>query len=459
MKDELFDRGYEVIRELNSQENGRISYQAIARDNNEQVAIKQFNFADGDASWASFEAGEREKEIIKDLQHPRIPRYLDFLETPQGYCLVTEYKSAPTLAKKRRFTPEQIKQIAISVLEILVYLQKQKPPVVHGDIKPENILVDDRLNAYLINFGSAQRGDGEIFNSDLGSTAGFISPEQQLNGTVTIASDLYSLGATLMCLLTGTSSDRADKLLDRHQRFNPAKQVPGLSALFIVWLEKMLAPNPKDRFEKASAALEALKPIPVFGDRANFGTMAKALAPLRVATLLAIASMSLVTALSTSLILSQQRRPVTPRQKIAKKIAVTTPTEEEQTLAWKLLATKECQQCNLRQVELPGGNLSKANLRGANLMGANLKGAIFKKAMLQGTILDYAKLQGARLNAAKLQGASLVGANLQGANLVKANLRGADLRNANLQGAKLDGANLEGASLEGAVLPRGSYPQ
>ena len=85
MKDELFDRGYQVIRELNSQENGRISYQAIALNNNKQVAIKQFNFADGQASWASFEAGEREKEIIKDLQHPRIPRYLDFLETPEGY--------------------------------------------------------------------------------------------------------------------------------------------------------------------------------------------------------------------------------------------------------------------------------------------------------------------------------------------------------------------------------------
>lgn len=451
MNYDLSNQGYQIIRELNPQENGRVTYQAIALKNNESVTIKQFNFADSDANWASFEAGEREKEIIQNLQHPRIPRYIDFLETPEGFALVTEYKSAPTLATKRRFTPEQVKQIAISVLEILVYLQRQKPPIIHGDLKPENILIDDRLNAYLINFGSAQRGDGEIFTSDMGGTAGFMSPEQQLNGTVTVASDLYSLGATLMCLLTGTDSAKVDKLLDRSQRFKVAKQVPQLSALFIVWLEKMLASNPKDRFEKASAALEALKPIPVFGDRANFGNAAKALAPLRVATLLAIASMSLVTALSTSVIISRQQRRVTAPPKTA----IASPTPEEQSLAWKVLATKECQQCNLRQIELAGGNLVRAKLQGANLMGANLKGAILRQAMLQGAILDYAKLQGARLSGARLEGASLVGANLKGASLVGANLGGADLRNANLEGANLRGVNLEGANLEGAILPLG----
>ena len=450
MNDELLNQDYQIIRELNPHHNGgRMSYQAIALNNNEQVAIKQFHFADSDANWASFEAGEREKEMIQDLQHPRIPRYIDFLETPEGFALVTEYKSAPSLAQKRRFTPEQVKQIAISVLEILVYLQRQKPPIIHGDIKPENILVDDRLNAYLINFGSAQRGDGEIFTSDTGGTAGFMSPEQELNGTVTVASDLYSLGATLMCLLTGTDSAKIDKLLEHNKGFNVGKKVPKLSSLFIVWLEKMVAPNPKDRFEKASAALEALKPIPVFGDGANFGNAAKALAPLRVATLLAIASMSLVTALSTSVIISRQQRRVIPPQNIA----APPPTPEEQSLAWKVLATKECQQCNLRQAELPGGDLAKASLQGANLMGANLKGAIFNGAMLQGAILDYAKLQGARLTGARLEGASLVGANLKGADLTRANLRGADLRNANLEGANLKGVNLEGANLEGAILP------
>lgn len=449
MNDELLNQGYQIIRELNQDHNGGgVSYQAIALENNEQVAIKQFNFADCDASWASFEAGEREKEIIQDLQHPRIPRYIDFLETPEGFALVTEYKSAPSLAQKRRFTPEQVKQIAISVLEILVYLQKQKPPIIHGDIKPENILVDDRLNAYLINFGSAQRGDGEIFTDDMGGTAGFMSPEQELNGTVSAASDLYNLGVTLMCLLTGNDSAKVDKLRGRQKGFKVGKQVPQLSSLFIVWLEKMVAPNPKDRFEKAADALEALRPIPVFGDRANFGNAAKALAPLRVATLLAIASMSLVTALSTSVIISRQQRRVT----VPPNAAVTTPTEE-QSLARKVLATKECQQCNLRQAELAGGNLAKASLQGANLMGANLKGAFLKEARLQGAILDYAKLQGARLREAKLQGASLVGANLKGADLVRVDFRGADLRNANLEGANLRGVNLDGANLEGAILP------
>jgi serine/threonine protein kinase len=58
---------------------------------------------------------------------------------------VQEYKKAPSLAQRRSFTPEDIKQIAVSLLEILVDLQKRTPPVIHRDIKPENILVDQQL--------------------------------------------------------------------------------------------------------------------------------------------------------------------------------------------------------------------------------------------------------------------------------------------------------------------------
>ena len=73
-----------------------------------------------------------------------------------------EYKNAPSLAERRSFTVEEIKQIAVSVLEILVYLQQRTPPVIHRDIKPENILVDNQLNAYLIDFGFARIRGGEM---------------------------------------------------------------------------------------------------------------------------------------------------------------------------------------------------------------------------------------------------------------------------------------------------------
>lgn len=260
---------YKVVRELGrNQEGGRITYLATDTSLNppQQVVIKEFRFAASGANWSGFKAYEREIEVMRELNHPRIPRYLDSFETKSGFCLVQEYKNALSLAVRRSFTPEDIKKIAESVLEILVYLQKRTPPVIHRDIKPENIVVDNQLNAYLVDFGFARIRGGELAVSSVAAgTPGFMPPEEQFGRTLTKASDLYSLGATLICLLTGTRSVDVGNLIDDNYRFDFKKLVPQLSPRFISWLEKMVAPNVKQRFNNAAAALEALKPIDVFG--------------------------------------------------------------------------------------------------------------------------------------------------------------------------------------------------
>ena len=108
-----------------------------------------------------YQACEQEIQILRELDHPSIPRYLDSFPTASGFCMVQEYKNAPSLATSNRWKPEQIKQIAISVLEILKYLQNRVPPVIHRDLKPENILVNDRMNVSLVDFGFARIGGGE----------------------------------------------------------------------------------------------------------------------------------------------------------------------------------------------------------------------------------------------------------------------------------------------------------
>ncbi|NES70191.1 MAG: protein kinase family protein, partial [Okeania sp. SIO2D1] len=136
MKQDLSSQGYQIIREIERHQNeGEVTYQGLAIKQDQEVVIKEFRFADSDANWAGFEAYEREVEILKQLQHPRIPNYVDSLETTEGFCLITKYQQGNSLAERRSFTPEQIKQIAISTLEILVYLQKQTPPIIHGNIK------------------------------------------------------------------------------------------------------------------------------------------------------------------------------------------------------------------------------------------------------------------------------------------------------------------------------------
>ncbi|MEC4812828.1 MAG: serine/threonine-protein kinase [Scytonema sp. PMC 1069.18] len=254
--------GYQVVRELGyNLGGGRVTYLAKRVNTQEHIVIKQFQFARSH-SWSAFKAYEREIEVLQGLNHRGIPRYLDSFETPSGFCMVQEYKNAQSLAVKRSFDPEEIKQIAVSILEILVYLQNRIPLIIHRDIKPENILVDADINVYLIDFGFARIGSHEVAMSSIAlGTLGFMAPEQLYNRKLTEATDLYGLGATLICLLTGTKSTAMDILIDEDGRITFRHLLPKLSPRFINWLEKMIQPKPKDRFANAETALKALKPL------------------------------------------------------------------------------------------------------------------------------------------------------------------------------------------------------
>jgi hypothetical protein len=441
---------YKVVRELgHNREGGRITYLATdtSLDPPQDVVIKEFRFAASGADWSGFKAYQREIEMLRELKHDRIPYYLDSFETKSGFCLVQEYKNAPSLAERRSFSPKEIKQIAVSVLEILVYLQQRTPPVIHRDIKPENILVDKggqggtAPTAYLVDFGFARIRGGELALSSVAAgTPGFMPPEEQFGRTLTEASDLYSLGATLICLLTGTRSVDVGKLIDDDYRFDFKGKVPQLSPDFISWLEKMVAPNVKQRFDNAAVALEALKPIRVVGGATRLKIPVGAIKRRKPATvLMLVAAIAVIAGIYRTLMISWQASPV--RQ---------------------LLATKQCPGCNLREANLGGANLDGANLARADLLGANLGGTDLLLANLAGANLGRAylifahlgsaKLQGAKLQGAKLQGADLQGADLEGANLEGANLEGANLKNARLLLAYLEDSNLEGANLEGAFL-------
>ncbi|MBD1882117.1 serine/threonine-protein kinase [Coleofasciculus sp. FACHB-T130] len=254
---------YQTLRELGrNRAGGRITY--LAKDNvtEQSVILKRFLFAQVGSEWSGFKAYEREIQVLRGLDHPGIPRYLDSFETPSGFCMVQEHKDALPLSSPRSFDPDDIQKIAASVLEILVYLQNRIPSVIHRDIKPENILVDEQLNVYLVDFGLARIGSGEMAMSSVAAgTFGFMAPEQIYNRQLNEATDLYGLGATLICLLTGTKSTAIDTLFDEDGRLNFKPLLPKLSLRFVDWLSKMVEPKAKDRFPNATAALEALKPI------------------------------------------------------------------------------------------------------------------------------------------------------------------------------------------------------
>lgn len=254
---------YQMIRELGrNPADGRITY--LARDNTTQqlVVIKRFVFTQSSTDGSGFKAYEREIQVLQGLDHPGIPRYVDVFKTKADFCVVQEYKNAQSLAVPLHFNPDQIKQIAISVLDILVYLQNRMPAVIHRNIKPENILLDEQLKVYLVDFGFARIGDEEVtINSIAAGTFGFMAPEQLYDHQLSEATDLYGLGATLIYLLIETKSTAMDTLIGEDGRINFKHLLPYFSLSFVDWLEKMVEPQPKDRFVNASAAREALQSI------------------------------------------------------------------------------------------------------------------------------------------------------------------------------------------------------
>jgi len=257
--------GYQVIRELGRNlEGGRTTYLANHIKSQQQVVIKEFSFTKMVADWSDIRTCDREMQILQKLEHPRIPRYISSFETSEFFFLVLEYKTALPLSLQPHFQLEEIKQIALSILEILVYLQEHISPIIHRDIKPDNILVDEKLNAYLIDFGLARFKDEKVdLSTFVAGTPGFIPPEEYLGNLLTEASDLYSLGVTLICLLTHIRPLDISNLIDPNYRFNFQHLVPHVRPQLRSWLMKMVEPRKNRRYANASTARISLESIRV----------------------------------------------------------------------------------------------------------------------------------------------------------------------------------------------------
>jgi serine/threonine protein kinase len=260
---------------------GRQTWLARDLQTQELVVIKILTFS-ADFQWDDLKLFEREAETLQSLSHPAIPRYLDYFEFPtpktKGLALVQSYIEAKSLAEwvesGRNFNEKEIKQIANKLLEILIYLQHQNPPVIHRDIKPSNILLAERsrlkqkhsaLNkggwlgeVYLVDFGSVQTlAAREGSTVTVVGTYGYMPPEQ-FGGRAVPASDLYGLGATLIYLVTGV---HPAELPQEDLRINFEPKI-ALSSEFVDWLQWMTEPDLNSRLTSAGRALKALeKPI------------------------------------------------------------------------------------------------------------------------------------------------------------------------------------------------------
>ena len=149
---------------------------------------------------------QRECLILAKLDHPRIAKVFDhFVEDGRHYLLL-EYvhgEDLRQLVQEKGPLPEaQVKELAIEIAQIIDYLHSQTPPILHRDITPENLVLNDKGKVVLIDFGAANN----FLQTATGTLVGkhcYIAPEQ-FRGKATLRSDYFSFGGTLHYLLTGT---------------------------------------------------------------------------------------------------------------------------------------------------------------------------------------------------------------------------------------------------------------
>jgi serine/threonine protein kinase len=262
--DDILNNRYQIRQHL-SIKAGRQTFLAQDLYSKLLVVIKTLSFGDI-FQWDDLKLFEREVGILKCLDHPAIPKYLDYFEVEEadirGFALVQTYIDAPSLdiviKDGRKFSEAEIVELADQLLSILHYLHEQEPPIIHRDIKPSNVLLSNRSahsigDIYLVDFGSVQT----VASKDGGTITivgsyGYI-PLEQFGGQTQAASDLYSLGMTLIYLLTGTHPAELPSVNGRVQ-FDDIH----LSGRFARWLNKITEPHLAQRFNSAQSAQIAL---------------------------------------------------------------------------------------------------------------------------------------------------------------------------------------------------------
>jgi serine/threonine protein kinase len=240
-----------------------ITYATEEVKSGQQVALKVLSLRQmGD--WKVLELFEREAKVLAQLNHPAIPRYLDYFQVDtaedRAFYIVQQLAEGKSLADSVkngwRMNESGVRRIATQILEILVYLHDLKPPVIHRDIKPQNLIAGQNTKIFLVDFGAVQDTYRSTFakGSTIIGTYGYMAPEQFL-GKAVPATDLYGLGATVLFLLTHRSP--ADLPTERLKiSFRSRIQI---SEGFADWLEKMLEADAEDRFPSAEEALEGLQ--------------------------------------------------------------------------------------------------------------------------------------------------------------------------------------------------------
>ncbi len=253
---------YDVLEEIGSGSGGTV-YKAYHKRLHKYVVMKRIN-----SPSRSTMRNRQEVDILKNLQHTYLPSVLDFFETDEGIFTVMSYipgKSLKSMADEGvRFSRNNLLKWGMQLCNALNYLHTRPIPIVHGDIKPANIMLKPDGDICLIDFNISFFLDE---NTVLGYTDGYTSPEQYMavaaqrkRGTTKFVindkADIYSVGATLYFLATGLKRRNYNEDIDM-KRLTDAVGRP-----FAEIIKKALDSDPAKRFQSAAQMFNAFKELP-----------------------------------------------------------------------------------------------------------------------------------------------------------------------------------------------------
>jgi len=249
---------YEIVAPISSGAMGAV-YRAIDRETGQDVAIKRLLDVRHAARF------EIEARLLASLSHPRVVKVVDHGSDDQGLYIVMELVHGVDLGAvlKRSGNPGLSIGDAVEyvrhVCEALSYVHSQQ--IVHRDVKPQNMILGDD-GVILVDFGVARAlGSEEDQGTIAVGTPRYMAPEVFAGGTVSAASDIFSLAATLWTLLIGSPPRYGDVLkLD--------KIAPGLPPELQAALAGGLEMLPEQRISSAAAFAEAIG-VPLTGDRGH----------------------------------------------------------------------------------------------------------------------------------------------------------------------------------------------
>lgn len=177
----------------------------------------------------------REARLIKNLKHSHIPVIYDIEEDDISICIIEEYISGKSLRSYINNTDNiktsEICDIAVKLCDILEYLHNCDNEIIHLDIKPDNIIIDEHNNVKLIDFGSSIHKAGLTQAGMI--SPGYAAPEQYSGKELTYQTDIYSVGMVLKFMADSNSTvhNKLYPVINKCTRHNQYRRYKNVKAL------------------------------------------------------------------------------------------------------------------------------------------------------------------------------------------------------------------------------------